>query len=506
MTITIRELLNNPHLKSSVIAGNDGLDREVTWAHACELSDPTHWLTGGELIMTNGFAIPSSEEEQIVYLQKLIDSNASGLAIGKGLHAPKLSDGFKSLADQKAFPILNTDYDVPWIAFSKTVANAYVNQEHAQVILTMRLYDKLRKTINHDSPNQILRRLNEIIGCKLYIIDAKNKWILFEQEKDLNIEELAYIKSNELPYYIKHIKTKDKLIAQVSIPSSRPTILLVISNAGSLPDNVVLRHLATIIGIIVEKDMTILEKQRRIGAELLIRMVEGNVTDEAASILLNDHGLGKKTLQIVACSGREEKFNYEWLHYWLHDTGIPNLITLHQGILLILLPEKCNILSKLQTESPNQTRIGVSDSINRLNRTSKAYQEAIWALQSAETHGRKVVFYSESFPVSPFIPRDRTDAEMLMKDVLGDLLDYDRQNNSELVKTLYVYLYYNRSWKASAKSLNIHKQTLVYRVNRIEVITGYRLNNISHISELWMALQTALMLKMIPDFAEAITM
>ena len=47
MIITVRELLENPHLNSTLIAGINGLNREITWVNSCELRDPSPWLTGG---------------------------------------------------------------------------------------------------------------------------------------------------------------------------------------------------------------------------------------------------------------------------------------------------------------------------------------------------------------------------------------------------------------------------------------------------------------------------
>lgn len=56
--------------------------------------------------------------------------------------------------------------------------------------------------------------------------------------------------------------------------------------------------------------------------------------------------------------------------------------------------------------------------------------------------------------------------------VLGDLMDHDATNQSRLVETLQTYLALDRSWSATAAQLVIHRQTLAYRLKRIESITG----------------------------------
>jgi len=56
--LTVAALLETEHLGLGVEAGAAGLDRRITWAHVCELSDPRPWLDSGELIMTTGLANP----------------------------------------------------------------------------------------------------------------------------------------------------------------------------------------------------------------------------------------------------------------------------------------------------------------------------------------------------------------------------------------------------------------------------------------------------------------
>jgi PucR family transcriptional regulator, purine catabolism regulatory protein len=500
MTITVRELIENPHLKSTLIAGSDGLERKISWAHSCELNDPSPWLTGEELIMTSGLALPPSKKEQVSYIERLIKAGASGLAIGKELHAPEITKALLVIADENEFPILLTDYEVPWIAISKTVASANSNQNHAQVIQTLRIYDVLRKSINHTSPEKIIDMLNKIIDSKLNVLDANNNRQLFKSEKKDLTKELKDVLPLDTNSTIG-INQNKRVVVQLPIPSTRPTILQAVSNSITPPDPIVLRHITTILGLIVERETSFLERQTRLGAEIFREIIEGQVTDDIASILLKEHGLGGDSLCIIACSPNEKAFEYERLHYWLNDFKIPHLITSRENGLLILLPKNLDTISNLRSEVQDSMYIGISDSIIRLSRIQDAYQEALWALNSAETKNINIVHYGDNFPISPFLPRNRLKAEELVKQVLGNLLKYDDNHKAELTKTLYIYLNENRSWKNTAEKLHIHKQTLVYRIHRIEEITGYRLDDISNIAELWLTLEAAKMLDFIPSFA-----
>jgi PucR family transcriptional regulator, purine catabolism regulatory protein len=97
------------------------------------------------------------------------------------------------------------------------------------------------------------------------------------------------------------------------------------------------------------------------------------------------------------------------------------------------------------------------------------------------------VHYGENSPL--FLPRTLTEAEAVVTRVIGPLLDYDRDHGTELVESLRVFLTCNRSWQRAAKELFVHKQTLVYRIRRIEELTRRKLDSTADVAELWLALQ-----------------
>ena len=80
-----------PHLQLRLHSGQDGLDREVTWTHTSDLPDPWQWITGGELLMTNGMSFPSGAADQERLLEELQRVGASALAIGEKMFCPRLT-------------------------------------------------------------------------------------------------------------------------------------------------------------------------------------------------------------------------------------------------------------------------------------------------------------------------------------------------------------------------------------------------------------------------------
>ncbi|MPZ64739.1 MAG: hypothetical protein GEU83_04230 [Pseudonocardiaceae bacterium] len=62
-------------------------------------------------------------------------------------------------------------------------------------------------------------------------------------------------------------------------------------------------------------------------------------------------------------------------------------------------------------------------------------------------------------------------------DILGLLVDYDRGHRSDLVATLSAFLRHHGSRKQAARTLRLHVNTVAYRMQRIEQITGLDLTD-----------------------------
>jgi PucR family transcriptional regulator, purine catabolism regulatory protein len=491
LSITVRELIDNPHLKTRLIAGNEGINNEITWAHACELDDPSNWLIGGELVMTNGIAIPSSPLKQVAYLKKLIKSRAGGLAISKDLHAPPLSKELLEFADKNGFPILLTDYEIPWIALSKTVAVTNANQDYARVLLVMKLYNLLHQSIYDLETHNLIKLISTTINANIQVLDDRNKNVLFKSSSNNSSEKKP----------LKDGIDEEHFFLRVKVPSSRPVHLLIDSMEQETMDTLVINHLSTIVGLFIERDVANYERRRRQGTEILLGLIEDQYSDEVVPMLLTEHQLNLQDLFLIACAIEEDEFNSSSLHIALYEQNIPNILAFKDNKLLVLLPADEAALEKLRKELLQKLHIGVSKSIKGNIKIKKMYKEVVWALRSAETLNKQIEFYNESLSISPFLPNGQIEARELVYGILGGLIDYDTNHQGNLIRTLYVFLSENQSWKATSEILFIHKQTLVYRINRIEEILGKKLNNINNVSEIWIALRTAYILNLIPELS-----
>lgn len=69
------------------------------------------------------------------------------------------------------------------------------------------------------------------------------------------------------------------------------------------------------------------------------------------------------------------------------------------------------------------------------------------------------------------------------------LIQYDKENESDLIETLEALVNHLGARNITATSLYLHRNTLTYRIKKIENLTGYDLSDPESILELSLALR-----------------
>ncbi|MQA85124.1 MAG: PucR family transcriptional regulator [Streptosporangiales bacterium] len=494
MAITVRQLVGIPDLGTRVYAGATGIDREITWAHVSELPDPTEWLDSGELLMTTGLAIAEEPSAQRAYVERLANAGVSGLLIGERMEAPDLSDELAWAAEELSFPVLMTAYEVPFTAIARAVADANTTEQRQLLARTQQIYETVRSAAAAGlSGAELMARLGELVGCGLYVVDPERGFSLLpgtEPPSDVvaTLTAAASVRAKPIPALLRLERGSRPAVA-MAVPASRPAAMIVLPRGQQETDLTVLRHVTSVAALEVEKETSERERRRRLGSELLGGLLDGRVSPESAGQALAERGLGEEPRVLAACSFEGREIGHSDLHLRLEDQGVSHLLLRRTSLLTVLVPDTPEAIEALREEIDSSVTIGVSDRLRLVSRLQEALRESRWALEGAKAAHKPLVRYGEDTTSHLFLPRTLSEADTLVKHVLGDLIDYDTTHSSCLVESLDSFLSHNRSWKNAAASLHIHKQTLVYRMRRIEEITGRNLNRTDDIVELWLALR-----------------
>jgi len=492
VAITVAELVAVPFVKMRFHAGRAGGDRLVSWAHASDLPNATDWLAPRDLLMSNGLNVPSDGDGQVGFLMELASAGLSGLAIGDDMHAPPLTAAFLSRADELAFPVLAIPHEVPFVAVSRAVANANADEEHEQLVRTVRLYDSLRGGVSTVRLGaSLLSELGRQLECRLLLLDtATGLPVLATDEmvpaplRGRVVDELR-ARDGSFPGVLR-VKHDGGVALAIHVPSARPTALIALHDEEQRADLTLLQHAANIAALEVARVNAEREQGRRLGHELLAQLLERRLEPTSALRQLGEHGIAPEKVVLVAFRP-QAGLNDGDLHHELSQRQLPHLVLWNPMRGVVVVPDGEASLVALRSALGADIPLGLSDPLGRPDRVPDAAREAHWAHSAARNLGRPLVRYGEGPPL--FLPRTLGEAEMAADRVLGPVIAYDEEHATDLVHSLAVFLEHNRSWQRSAELLHVHKQTLVYRMHRIEELTGRDLRDTADVVEFWLALR-----------------
>lgn len=495
MSITVRELMRLPHLQMSLIAGGSGADRKVSWVHTSDLPNSWEWHGAGELLLTNGTGLDTKEPAQVQFVERMAESGASGLAFGLGTGGPPLTDGASRRADELALPLLTVPFSVPFTAIVRAVADANDREESRQLWRVARLYELLRTSVAAGRPGpETFRRLGEELGVRLYLVDPATGLSLFDDHQE-TVYAAALAASyaahgNAIPGMLR-LRLPDAAPGEicavaVAVPGDHPTALVVEPIGDQLPSPVVLQHVAVGGALELAQLTAGQERQRRLGADLLARLLDRRIDPRVAEAQLAEYGLDPASCVLAAARGGTDGTGAE-LDRRLARARIPHLLLYRDHTLYVVIADTAADAGLLVTPGGQAGALGASDRLRAADRLPEAAQEACWALSAAEAEGRRIVRYGDETAV--LLPRTPTEARVLVSRILSPLMSHDAEHGTDYVQTLRVVLRLDRSWQRAAAELHIHRQTLGYRIRRIEQITGRGLTRTDHIAEWWIALR-----------------
>lgn len=110
MAVTLREIIKQvQHLEMKLVAGETGLDHEVSWTHMVDSDTISAFLQGQELTFTTGLGL--NENLTLLRLVKEVWKNkASGIVINIGPYISEIGQDVIDFANEKGFPV----FEVPW--------------------------------------------------------------------------------------------------------------------------------------------------------------------------------------------------------------------------------------------------------------------------------------------------------------------------------------------------------------------------------------------------------
>lgn len=486
MALTVRDLAEVDSLGLVVVAGARGADREISWAHAIELSDPTPYLAGGELVMTTGINLGADAAAQSAYVARLAAAGTAALAVDTGTTLAFVPPAVRAAGDEFGLPVLEVPPSTPFIAIARAVIDALKADELRSVQRVVDAQEVLaRATLRGGIPG-VVGALAEGLPATVVVVDTDGTVLAAAGSAQERLVAVLGERAGAARRHGAHVTVDgDAYVTIQNLRAAQPVrgrLAVRTSGPMSNADRLLVAHAVSLISIAIEKPARVVDAEQLLRIAVTREMLTGSGTVDDA--VLRYFGFEPDSDVVVASfTGAGPVLAAE------HVLGrvLTSFLMAPAGEEIVIVVPAQGSRRRIRTvvaELERQTGLTVSGGMSlpgRLADVQTAVEQARIAAQSST--GR----FSEFGELSPMgvLLDGRGAAELRVLAAPLDAL----AGGDELIPTLAAFLGRNGQMEAAAAELAVHRHTMRNRMRRICQLLGDDLESADTRAQLWLALK-----------------
>ncbi len=513
---------------AQLVAGGEGLDRRVTWATRMRARLPAfESVRGGELALFALSQLRRLDETLPHLLTSLHKEGVAVIAIAAA-SLESLEKETLSLADQLHLPL---------ILLPLTASLEEIEREVITFIVSFRGEIERKATEISHQLMQLSVQGAGLQGICEHLALTRNKWVIV-QDADQEVRCQAAPPDSDtqaLPLLLTDENLLHKGLRRITVPIQiRHEEVGYLSMIGNDTDfdyleRLILGQVTPILALEFARERERSEVETRYTAEALMDVLQGNY-QQADEILTRARLLGYDLLvpQIVAIFEIAQiepeyptsSFQAQWskrIREELQRIWPACWVSFEVRRVIALLPtNQSNGDDESEIEKTIFTRIdrvqsrlqqgktgngdlptftaGIGRLAKDVQQIPQSYREAQQALEiGRRLFGEGDIHYFTRLGIYRllFYLYGHEELSDFYQETLGFLLESDRHSNSALIETLESFFHCNGNLSETARTMHLHRNSLLYRLGRIEELLGRSLED----PELRLSLQIALKIR-----------
>ncbi|MBB3664635.1 purine catabolism regulator [Prauserella sediminis] len=475
---TASDLTGNPQLGLTLRAGSAGADRPISWVHASELTDPTQFLSGSELLLTTGIALPETEDGQAAYVGRLAAAGLSGLGFGIQLGHDEIPKPLLAAAEAAHLPVLEVPHRTPFIEISKAVSQALADTRSAEA----RRFETARNAlttaaVHGEDLGGLIGRLATELACWAVLLSPDGTVTQAEpaaaaEHVPALAPDLDRLRAARLPSSIGLSADGGHVAAHSLGGGHKLAGFLVVGreHAFGSTDHHITHAAASLLSIALIRTRTTADTRLRTTALKLLLTGHRTAFDELADPL--GMRLPDEPVVVLAGSGHSPT---------LVDGGASS------DLLAGELDGELIAVASASQQLPSARHLGVSPPTG-LDGLPAAYRQARQALSEATRRGTAVVRFDD---LGVGLLRDVADQGVVTRAeaMLRPLYDHDAGQRGELVRSLRSWLAHHGHWDPAAAELGVHRHTLRHRMSKVAALLDCNVDSPDVRAQLWLAIR-----------------
>lgn len=516
---------------TTVAAGAAGLGREVTWAARIRSSPPAFGhLAGGELVLLPVAILAELDErlqldEAIRRLAELGVAGAAVLgAIGKPAREAADAAGLPLLALPKGADVGALERDAARLISERRRAVQHRGQEVLRQLMDL--------AIAGEPLGDVVQELARISGRPVALEGRDGRLLSYHAvgRSAPSRETIESVLQSDRPVVARWLRTTaeaspadpptatyelDSAWARLVAPvigrdGMLGSVSLIVPRGSATPEDAqVTARGAAACAVVLAREQAAATVRREVELDVLDEVLDGALRSEATLLqqakrlghdLLSSHvaviaRIDSTVAGPVRASGSEER--WEGLEASIARAGttrggrvlwrirnngaefvLPTMDAGQERKLATTLRDELVGLMRSGGESAISVGVGtIRDGIAGIRRSHGEARQALLLGRRMQGPGHLTLFGDLGVYRLIFAAEGLPELRDLYAQSLGELLAYDRQNNADLVSTLDAFFAANGSPKEAAERLGVHRNTVLYRLDRVRDITGYDLDD-----------------------------
>jgi purine catabolism regulator len=522
--LTLRQALQLPCFeRATVVAGEGGLDNLIRRAHVVDIPGTDYADRGrGLLLFTAGYGIKDNPAEQEILIPALAGQGLAGMVFSTGWYFEAVPQVMRTAADEHSFPIITLP---PEVQFIDVIERLYLEILNEQFALKERADDIHRRLTQLVLEGGDLAALTETLAAILnrsVLIESPTFEVLASaihgpvDENRLRAIELGYTPREVSQRMIKRgvyaeLQEKMRPVRMGTMPDIGMTMERVIAPivvrreiygyiwivAGDHPltdlDELAVEHAATVAALVMVKEEAVREAQQAARGDFLTQLLRPD-SEIDPPLLARGNVVGyqfDRPHQVLFVVSQAEPLpTAARLDGWLRSLGQWSLAVAREKGIALIVESKTNaagqaLAQKMVAELGSRVWVGISQTTpagGSANDKSlrRVYDEAVEAADIGRLNGANVTCFWELGLLDWLyrLPPEVVQANPYFA-IVEALAEHDRKANSDLTRTLAAYLDHGGALAEAASALNVHRNTMLYRLGRIEEIAKVDLRDVN---------------------------
>ncbi|WP_010272856.1 PucR family transcriptional regulator [Paenibacillus senegalensis] len=524
MGITVRKAMGIGGLvQCRVVAGEQGLDREIDHITVMEVPDVIQWLKGHDLLLTSLYPIKDDEDSIRALVGQLQEVGSSALAIKTSRYVDEIPEVILEEGNRLNLPIIEIDAEISYLdimtPLMEFILGHHAHEDHRlevffQWVTELAMGGKgipaMIEACEQITGNRItLESELPVLERRITVGEPAPLTRLQKNELRMNkrsIRMARLLNGQALECIVAPLMLNDELYGYVTCwPTEHPF-------EGR--ELVILDRMIPLLALEFLKVKTRFDVEQAFKDDFLSEVLTGHAQDED-EVITRGHLFGwdfSKDYQVLAISlqadnvdrdaVQAQEFKRKWLQK-VHDllvfsTAKPIIGQRKEHVIVLIqlaelpdfqgaLPPSASVREQIitfadylrkqlcQEFSGASCTIGIGRFYPGLQGIQEGYSEAVRSIQLGRSvWGNNSSIYFGDLGIYRILSRfhDRKELEALFNETVGKLVDYDEKNNAKLAETLFQYFAKDCSLAETADSMFVHVNTLKYRLQKIEQLTG----------------------------------